>query len=1156
MMEGDSDGGSQSDDEIHGGEFKINLDGMSKNSKRIDSISSQGKFPSSKDKIIKKINRETNALDKVVNSTVSHANDTVLQSTSMGAQANGVIKPTPVTYCNILKSKNKLKVQHEGRIVLLDSGSSHSMVNAAAVQHLRWKKLRMPESFSSCSGDFEMSHRAEVVMTFPELNGHRVVTWQCYVDEREGDELGYDMIIGRDLMTALGIVLDFKNKTVEWEGAELEMRDFDSEKPTRKEIKAALQVTSEPTVTQQETSRLTKILDATYGKADLYQVSQNATHLNEVQQKELYELLKKYESIFDGKLSQWDTEPVEFEFQEDAKPHSHRHFPIPHIHKETFKKEILRLVEIGVLEQVEGSEWGSPTFIIPKKDGKVRFVSDFRILNKKIKRKPYPLPRIAELLQDMSGFSYATALDLSMGYYAIRLSPRSSDACTIVTEFGKFKYNRLPMGVSCAPDIFQSKINELLGDIEGICAYIDDLLLLSKGSWTDHLERLEEVLKRLKEKNLKVNPLKSFFGIGEVEYLGYMISREGIKPQPKKVKAILSMQRPTTTTEVRRLVGMVNYYRDVWRGRSHILGPLTELASGKKNKKIVWNDECERAFQDIKKLVAQETILAYPDWSKPFEVHSDASDYQLGAILSQDGKPLSFFSRKLTAPQKNYTTTEKELLAVVEGLKHFKNIIYGYPVKVYSDHKNLVHKATVSESQRVMRWRMILEEYNPEIIHIKGEENIAADALSRLPKNEEVMTPKNNQNHELFAQEISVDLDAYPLEYASIAEEQKKEIEASDKIKKLLKDKTSGYYKTDLEGHEIMMYKKCIYVPKALRGRLIRWYHHFLCHPGATRLTKTLQQICYWEGMTYQCEQYCKRCKICQMNKKRKTKYGHLPPKEVGELKPWERVHVDLIGPYTKTVKQIQPGLDKPKKVDLELIAMTFIDPATGWFEIAEVPAKDKSSARISNLFDDVWLARYPRPKEVIFDNGSEFKKDFLPLLKDFAIKPKPTTVKNPQSNAVVERVHQVVGNMIRTQELDNRVFDYINPWGPILTSVAWAIRSSYHTTLEATPAQLVFGRDMAVNLQHMADWHSISTRKQSQVDRDNVRENSKRISHDYRPGEEVLLIKDGHFRKLDEKYQGPFTITDVYVNGTVRIQKNLHVTERVNIRRITPFWR
>ena len=274
------------------------------------------------------------------------------------------------------------------------------------------------------------------------------------------------------------------------------------------------------------------------------------------------------------------------------------------------------------------------------------------------------------------------------------------------------------------------------------------------------------------------------------------------------------------------------------------------------------------------------------------------------------------------------------------------------------------------------------------------------------------------------------------------------------------------------------------------------------------------------------------------------------------QLKPWDTVHIDLIGPYAVTVNQYQPGHKKPKQVDLELIAMTFIDPSTGWFEVAEVPSIDRSSARISNLFNDVWLSRYPRPKKVIFDNGSEFKKDFLPLLKDFEIKPVPTSIKNPQSNASVERVHQVLGNMLRTKDLKNEIFDYVNPWGHILSSIAWAVRSSHHSILDATPAQLVFGRDMLVNLQFVADWQAILRRKQAQVDKDNIRENSKRISHDYRPGDQILLIKDGHFRKLDEPYQGPFPITDVYVNGTVRIQRSTTVSEMINIRRITPFWK
>ena len=177
---------------------------------------------------------------------------------------------------------------------------------------------------------------------------------------------------------------------------------------------------------------------------------------------------------------------------------------------------------------------------------------------------------------------------------------------------------------------------------------------------------------------------------------------------------------------------MVQYYRDLWKGRSHILAPLTDLV-GKSKKKLKWTNEHQQAFNNMKKTIAKETILAYPDFSKTFDVHTDASDRQLGAVISQSGKPLAFYSRKLNSAQRNYTTTERELLSIVETLKEFRNILLGQKIKVYTDHKNLVHETTLMSSQRVMRWRLLLEEYGPHIVYIKGTDNIIADALSRIP---------------------------------------------------------------------------------------------------------------------------------------------------------------------------------------------------------------------------------------------------------------------------------------------------------------------------------------------------------------------------------------------------------------------------------------
>jgi len=390
-------------------------------------------------------------------------------------------------------------------------------------------------------------------------------------------------------------------------------------------------------------------------------------------------------------------------------------------------------------------------------------------------------------------------------------------------------------------------------------------------------------------------------------------------------------------------------------------------------------------------MICKQTLLIYPVWNKPFEIHTGASDYQLGAVISQNGKPIAFFSRKLNKAQKNYTTTEKELLSIVECIKEFRNILFGYKIIVYSDHKNLVHAATISQSQRVMRWCMILEEFGPDIRHISGEDNIVADAISRLPTTKIDQKTKStefeDQENRKFSPKSSEFLvlqneDRFPLDVLLVQKEQQKELnKKNSKIKRLLEQKLSGYYKDNsLYDTELILHEKRIYVPISLRSKVIEWYHHYLNHPGAERLNKTLQQVCYFKGITSACQKHCYRCKQCQLYKKRKGKYGKIPTKIIGNEEPWTTVHIDLIGPYSVKAKK---RLSDDTIVDNEynLTCMTFLDPVTGWFEIAEVPQYlikdinteefrlniDKSSARISQIFNNVWLSRYPQPQKVIF---------------------------------------------------------------------------------------------------------------------------------------------------------------------------------------------
>lgn len=305
----------------------------------------------------------------------------------------------------------------------------------------------------------------------------------------------------------------------------------------------------------------------------------------------------------------------------------------------------------------------------------------------------------------------------------------------------------------------------------------------------------------------------------------------------------------------------------------------------------------------------------------------------------------------------------------------------------------------------------------------------------------------------------------------------------------------------------------------------------------------TLRQcFFYWPNMRADIERLVKRCPECQKYKKVRKEYGKLPAKEAEAPIPWNRVNVDLIGPLHVTT---------PSGKQYELNALTIIDPATGWFEVAPVTKRDSDT--IAATFDDVWLARYPRPHYCGCDNGGENKGLFNSLLANYGLKKKATTTYNPQSNGIIERVHAVLNDMLRTGEVFNQELDPDRPWDELLGGCAYAIRNTYHTTLGASPAQLVFGRDMVLPLSFKTDWATIRERRQKEINRNNARENASRIDHTYKVNDRVLLKKPGILRKLDAPRDGPYPVTHVYNNGTVQIRRG-HITERVNIRRIVPY--
>src|SRR5688572_13986952 len=295
-----------------------------------------------------------------------------------------------------------------------------------------------------------------------------------------------------------------------------------------------------------EAERIQSIVSAKYCKADLHQLTKECDQLTKEEQEKLLALLQKYEHLFDGKVGTWKADPVE-SFLKDptCAPYHVKAYAVPHSKEQKLKDEVDRLCQQGILRKINRSEWACPMFTISKPDGSLRSLADLRELNKRIKKHPYPIPKIQDMLQKLEGFMYATSLDLNMGYYHLLLTPNASRLCTVVLPWGKYEYLRLPMGLCNSPDIFQEKMGELMAGLDFARAYLDDLLIISKGDFNQHLDQLEVTLTRLSEAGLRINASKCSFCKTELEYLGYWITRNGIRPVTKKEEAIHKLKAPT-----------------------------------------------------------------------------------------------------------------------------------------------------------------------------------------------------------------------------------------------------------------------------------------------------------------------------------------------------------------------------------------------------------------------------------------------------------------------------------------------------------------------------------------------------------------------------------------------------------------------------------
>ena len=458
-------------------------------------------------------------------------------------------------------------------------------------------------------------------------------------------------------------------------------------------------------------------------------------HLTAHQKEEVLQLMKEYTLIFPD-VPKKTNAALHDVIVGDALPIKQHPYRLNPLKLQYMRKEIQYMLENDIIEP-SNSEWSSPCILVPKPDGTYRLCTDFRKVNSVTKTDSYPIPRIDDCIDKIGSAKFVSKFDLLKGYWQVPLTERAREVSAFVTPDGLYQYKVMPFGMKNAPATFQRMIHSLLRHLEGCEAYIDDVIIYSN-TWDDHLRIMRKFFNILAKANLTVNLAKSDFCHATVEYLGHKVGQGFVTPITAKVEAISQFPIPTNKKELMRFLGMAGFYRKFCPNFSSVVGPLTNLLQKKVN--FSWTKDCDESFKKIKCVLMNTPVLSAPNFDKQFKLTVDASDIGIGAALfqeSDDGvdRVVCYFSKKLTKSQKNYSTIEKECLALLLALQHFDvylNVTL-HPILVYTDHNPLTFLGKMSnKNQRLTRWSLLLQEYDIIIYHIKGKDNVIADALSRV----------------------------------------------------------------------------------------------------------------------------------------------------------------------------------------------------------------------------------------------------------------------------------------------------------------------------------------------------------------------------------------------------------------------------------------